>query len=61
MRKPTQQEIKDCIAYFKRVEIYAYENDDGKVLVNFDFEDICVEISDGEVIERAKLWNIEKY
>ncbi|NDJ27940.1 hypothetical protein DMB95_08845 [Campylobacter sp. MIT 12-8780] len=58
MRTPTQQEIKDCIAYFKGKGIYAYEND-GKVIVSFDMEDISIEISADEVIERAELWNME--
>lgn len=56
--KPTEQEIKDCIAYFKDKDIHAYENN-GKVYVNFDLEDQCVEISSDEIIERADIFNCE--
>ena len=58
MNKPTTQEIGECIAYFKGKEIYAYE-DCGRVFVNFDLEDMCVEISSAEVSERAELYRIE--
>ncbi|KGI57347.1 hypothetical protein [Campylobacter sp. MIT 97-5078] len=56
--KLTEQEIKDCIAYFKDKDIHAYEND-GKVYVNFDLEDQCVEISADEIMERADIFNRE--
>ena len=58
MNKPSKKEIKDCIAYFKDKGIYAYENENtGGVIVSFDYDDIAVEISSGEVIERAELYN----
>lgn len=60
MRKPTQKEISDCIAYFADKDIYAYLNEKtGGVIVSFDMEDIAVEISNNEVIERAELYNFE--
>ena len=60
MKKPTQKEIIDCIAYFADKVIYAYLNENtGGVIVNFDMEDIAVEISNNEVIERAELYNLE--
>ena len=55
--KPTQQEIKDCIAYFDEMGIYAYQDDYSKnVIVNFDEADIAVEITDDEVRHRAELY-----
>lgn len=56
--KPTQKEIGECIAYFKGKEIFAYE-DYGRVFVNFDLEDVCVEISSAEICERAELYRQE--
>lgn len=41
MKKPTQKEISDCIAYFADKGIYAYLNKStGGVIVSFDMEDI---------------------
>ena len=61
MKKPTQKEISDCIAYFADKGIYAYLNErTGGVIVNFDMEDISVEISNNEVAERAELYNFER-
>lgn len=60
MKKPTQKEISDCIAYFADKGIYAYLNKStGGVIVSFDMEDIAVEISNNEVLERAELYNLE--
>lgn len=61
MKKPTQKEISDCIAYFADKGIYAYLNErTSSVIVNFDMEDIAVEISNNEIAERAELYNLER-
>ena len=58
VNKPTKQEISECIAYFESREIHAYEHY-GSVYVNFDMEDISVEISSAEIIERAEMYRQE--
>ena len=61
MSKPSKQQISDCIAYFKDKGIYAYENENtGGVIVSFDYEDVAVEISVNEIIQRAELYNFER-
>lgn len=60
MKKPTQKEISDCIAYFADKGIYAYLNKStGGVIVSFDMEDIAVEILEkallGKGVQNAKI------
>ena len=58
----TNQQISDCIAYWKGKGAYAYEND-GRVFLNVetqDYGDFDVELSSDEIIARAELYNEER-
>ena len=57
MKEPTQKQIKACIAFFKSKDIKAYSY--GKnVVISLDFPDeLDIEISDSEIIERAEIYN----
>lgn len=58
MTNPTQKQKNNCISYFKGQGIYAYEHN-GRIFIDFEERDICVEISADEIIERAELFQIE--
>ena len=54
--KPTQREIKNFVAYFKELGIYAYTDSVGRFIIDLNETDIGVEITADEVIFRAGLY-----
>ena len=59
MNKEYKTIIEDCLKHFESIDVYAYQDDWSSVYVHIGF-DVCVEISNTEILFRADLWKNEQ-